>query len=81
MGPHHIRRSKSKAPSKKAVAVNIITTFINHLLDARLSLSPRIENTKFRTTQRYTVMTERIRCVIELLAHQQKSSARTSHSR
>jgi hypothetical protein len=50
MGPHHIRRSKSKAPSKRAVAVNIITTFIDHLLDACLRLSPRMEKTKFHTT-------------------------------
>ena len=62
------------------MAVNVITTFIDHLLDTRLRLSSQVESTKFHTAQRHAVITERICYVIELLADQQKLSARTDHS-
>ena len=46
-----MRRKSNKAPTKRTVAVSVITVFIAHLLDARLRLSPVAENTKFHTEQ------------------------------
>jgi hypothetical protein len=63
-GTHHILRSKSKAPRKRAVAVNVITTVIDHLLDTRLRPSLQVEGTKFHTTQRDGVMIGRIRYIL-----------------
>jgi hypothetical protein len=67
-----MRRRSSKAPSKRTLAVKIITMFIGHLLDTRLRPSPVAENTKFRTEQRDAVGIGRIRSFIELLAYEQQ---------
>jgi hypothetical protein len=70
---HQMRRRRSKAPIKRTVAVNVITMFMDHLLDARLRLSPVAGNTKFRAEQREAVRIGQIRSVIELLAQEQQT--------
>jgi len=70
---HQMRRRRSKAPTKRTVAVNVITIFIDHLHDTRLRLSPVAETTKFRTEQQDAVGIGWVRSVIELLAHDQQS--------
>ena len=52
------------------MAVSVITTFMDHLLDARLRLSLQLESTKFHTTQRDAVMIGRIRYIIEPLEYE-----------
>lgn len=75
---HQIRRRSSKAPIKRTVAVNVITSFIDHLLNARLRLSPEAESTKFRSGQRGTLVIGQIGSFIELLAHEKETSQITS---
>jgi hypothetical protein len=67
---HQMRRRSSKAPTKRTVAVNVITMFIDHLLGARLRLSPVVGNTKFRTEQQDTRRIGWMRSFIELLAYE-----------
>jgi hypothetical protein len=77
---HQMRRRRSKAPTKRTVAVNVITMFIDHLLGTRLRLSPVAGNTKFRTEQQDTLRIGWISSVIELLAHQQQRGDGASFS-
>lgn len=69
---HQIRRSRSKAPITRTAAVTAITTFIDHLLNARVRLPQGGESTKSRTEQLDVLLIWRIRSFIQLLAHEQQ---------
>jgi hypothetical protein len=64
----------------RTAAVNVITSFIDHLLGARPRLIPEGESTKFRSEQRDAVVLGRICSFIKLLAHEEQSSLLTSLS-